>query len=74
MVNNTTIQPSDNPLRIRKTYFKMKVREEIKIIKNKVKSNKAQYNLDRETTKISALSSGNISKYEFLTNDGNSLE
>ena len=52
----------------------MKVREEIKIIKNKVKSNKAQYNLDRETTKISALPSGNISKYEFLTNDGNSLE
>ena len=52
----------------------MKVKEKIKIIKNKIKSNKVQYNLDRETTKVSALSSGNISKHEVLTNDGNSLE
>ena len=28
---------------------------------------KAQYNLDRQTAKTSALSSGNVSKYEFLT-------
>ena len=28
---------------------------------------KAQYNLDRQTAKISALSSGNLRKYEFLT-------
>ena len=28
--------------------------------------NKAQYNLERQISKISALSSGNISKYEFL--------
>ena len=28
---------------------------------------KVQYNLDRQTAKISALSSGNVSKYEFLT-------
>ena len=28
---------------------------------------KAQYNLDRKTAKISALSSGNVSKYEFST-------
>ena len=27
---------------------------------------KAQYDLDRQTAKISALSSGNVSKYEFL--------
>ena len=52
----------------------MKMKEKIKIIKNKIKLNKVQYNLDRETTKVSALSSGNISKYEVLTNDGNSLE
>ena len=31
--------------------------------------NKAQYNLDWRTAKISALSSGNISKYEFLAGD-----
>ena len=28
---------------------------------------KAQYNLDRQTAKISALSSRNVSKYEFST-------
>ena len=32
-----------------------------------MKQNKAQYNLDRQTAKISAFSSGNVSKYEFLT-------
>ena len=26
-----------------------------------------QYDLDRQTTKVSALSSGNVSKYEFVT-------
>ena len=32
-----------------------------------MEQHKAQYYLDRQTTKSSALSSGNISKYEFLT-------
>ena len=41
--------------------------QKIKTIDNKIKQNKAQYNLNRQTTKISALSSGNVSKYEFLT-------
>ena len=39
----------------------------MKAINNKIQQNKAQYNLDRQTAKISALSSGNVSKYEFLT-------
>ena len=30
-------------------------------------SNRAQYDLDREATKISALSSGELEKYEYLT-------
>ena len=34
---------------------------------NKIEQNKAQYDLDRETSRISALSSRNVSKYEFLT-------
>ena len=34
---------------------------------NKIEQNKAQYNLDWQTSKISVLSSGNVSKYEFLT-------
>ena len=29
--------------------------------------NKAKYDLDRQTAKISALSSGNVEKYQFLT-------
>ena len=39
----------------------------IKTINNKIEQNKAQFDLDRQTAKISALSSRNISKYEFLT-------
>ena len=34
---------------------------------NKVEQNKGQYDLDRQTAKISDLSSGNVGKYEFLT-------
>ena len=45
----------------------MSISEKIKAINNKIKQNKAQYDLDRQTAKISALSSRNISKYEFLT-------
>ena len=45
----------------------MSISEKIKAINNKIEQNKAQYNLDRQTAKISALSSGNASKHEFLT-------
>ena len=41
--------------------------EKIKTIDNEIEQNKAHYNLDRQTTNISALSSGNVGKYEFLT-------
>ena len=44
----------------------MTVSEKTKTIDNKIKQNKDQYNLDRQTTKISPLSE-NFSKYEFLT-------
>ena len=43
--------------------------EKIKTINKKIEQNKAQYDLDRQTAKISALSSGNVSKYEFLTSE-----
>ena len=43
----------------------MSISEKIKTIENKIEQNKAQYNLDRQTAKVSALSSGNVSKYEF---------
>ena len=45
----------------------MSISEKIKHIDNKIEQKKAQYNLDRQTAKISALLSGNVSKYEFLT-------
>ena len=45
----------------------MSISEKIKAINNKIEQNKAQYDLDRQITNISALSSGNLSKYEFLT-------
>ena len=44
----------------------MTVSEKLKTTDNKIEQNKAQYYLDRQTAKISALSSGNVSKYEFL--------
>ena len=45
----------------------MTVSENIKTVNNKIEQNKAQCNLDRQTVKILALSSVNVSKYEFLT-------
>ena len=45
----------------------MSIGEKNKTVNNKFEQNKAQYSLDRQTVKISALSSGNVSKYEFLT-------
>ena len=45
----------------------MSISEKIKAINNKIEQNKAQYTLDRQAAKISSLSSGNISKYKFLT-------
>ena len=37
------------------------------IINDKIKDEKLQYDINRETEKISALSSGKTDKYEFLT-------
>ena len=47
--------------------IKRSINEEIKAINNKIEQNKAQHNLDRQTVKISALSSENVSQYEFVT-------
>ena len=41
--------------------------KKIETINNKIEQSKAQYNLDRQTAKTSALPSGNVDKYEFLT-------
>ena len=47
----------------------MTVTDQIKIIDNKIKANQAQYDLDRLAAKISALSSGELRKYEYLTGE-----
>ena len=45
----------------------MTVTDQIKILDRKIKQNEAQYDLDRKAAKISALSSNNLDKYEYLT-------
>ena len=45
----------------------MSISKKIKALNNKIEQNRAQYDLDRQTAKVSALSSGNVSKYDFLS-------
>ena len=47
----------------------MTINEQIKILDNKIRSNQAPYDLDRLNAKISALSSGELDKYEYLTGE-----
>ena len=47
----------------------MTLTEQVKIFDNKIKANKAQYDLEREAAKISALSSDELKKYEYLTGE-----
>ena len=42
-------------------------KEQNKILDNKIKANNGQYNLDRMNAEISAYSSGDLPKYEYLT-------
>ena len=45
----------------------MTVTDKTKILNRKIKQNEAQYDLDREVAKISALSSNNLGKYKYFT-------
>ena len=45
----------------------MIISEKIKTTNNKIEQSKAQFDLDEQTAKISALSSGNVNKCEFST-------
>ena len=47
----------------------MTLTEQVKILDDKIKANKAQYDLHRQVAKISALSSGELKKYEYLTGE-----
>ena len=45
----------------------MTVADQHKTLDKKFKQNEEQYELDRKAAKISALSSNNVDKYEYLT-------
>ena len=47
----------------------MTVTDQIKILDRKIMQNEAQYDLDRKAAKISAWSSKNLDKYEYLTGE-----
>ena len=47
----------------------MTVAEQVKILNSKIKANKAQYDLDKEAAKMSALSTGELKKFEYLTGE-----
>ena len=47
----------------------MTLTDQIKTLNRKIMQNEAQYDLDRKAAKISALSSNNLDKYEYLTGE-----
>ena len=47
----------------------MTITKQVKILDGKIKANKAQYDLERQAAKISALSSKDLEKYESLTGE-----
>ena len=65
--------PASGPLRftkkIMKFFIKMVVTDQFKISDRKIMQNEAEYDLDRKAAKISALSSNNLDKYEYLTGE-----
>ena len=47
----------------------MAVNEQVRVLDNRIRANKARYDLDRQTAKISGLSGGELEKYEYLTGE-----
>ena len=67
-----TTLPASDPLRFRKNLLlslKITVTDQLKIIDDKIKANQAQYDLGKLVAKISAYSSGDLRKYEYLTGE-----
>ena len=44
----------------------MTITDQIKVLDRKIMQNEARYDLDRKATKVSALSSNNLDKYEYV--------
>ena len=64
LVKDTTLS-SDNPLQFRKNLLQMSISEKIKTIDSKINQNKTWHDLDRQTAKISALSSEKLVNIDF---------
>ena len=67
-----TTLPADNPLHFRKKnrfIIKMTLTVGIKILNDKIKANEAQYNFDREATKIPVLSPKKLDHYKYPTGE-----
>ena len=47
----------------------MTLKEQIKLLNDKIDANKADFNLNRQTAKISALATADLDKYEYLTGE-----
>ena len=47
----------------------MTITDQIKVLNRKIMQNETQYDLDGNAAKISALSSNNLNKYEYLTDE-----
>ena len=65
LFNDTTL-PSNNPLKFRKNLFNIYNKNHDN---DQIRDEKLQYDINREAAKISALSSGKIHKYEYLTSE-----
>ena len=71
LVIDTTL-PSDNPLRSRKDLLEQIFKityNKIMFIEDQIRDEKLQYDINREAAKISALSSGKVDKYGYLTGE-----
>ena len=47
----------------------MTKKEQVKVLNDKINANSADFNLNRQTAKISALATGDLDKYEYLTGE-----
>ena len=47
----------------------MTITDQINVLDRKIMHNEAQYDVDRKAAKISALSSNNLDKYEYLNGE-----
>ena len=65
LVNDVTLA-SDNPLRFRNNILTY---NRIMTIDDQIRDKKLQYDINRKAAEISALSSGKIHKYEYLTGE-----